>query len=74
MIIRKLGEWPTLKWRSPFEELERMRRQMDRFLGSHAADLPGATFFLLVLEPFLPWEAVSKQCSLQFSTGSAMMS
>ena len=43
MIIRKLGEWPTFNWRSPFEELERMRRQMDRFLGPYTEDLPGAT-------------------------------
>lgn len=44
MIIRKLGEWPTFNWRNPFEELERMRRQMDHFLGSYTRDLPGATF------------------------------
>jgi HSP20 family protein len=29
MIIRRLGGWPSFEWRSPFEELERMRRQMD---------------------------------------------
>ena len=31
MILRRLGEWPTLDWgvRSPFDELERMRRHMD---------------------------------------------
>jgi len=30
MIIRKIGGWPPLEWRSPFGELERMRREMDR--------------------------------------------
>ena len=29
MIIRRVGGWPSFEWRSPFEELERMRRQMD---------------------------------------------
>lgn len=30
MIVRRLTGWPTWHWRSPFDELERMRRQMDR--------------------------------------------
>jgi HSP20 family protein len=30
MIVRRLTNWPTRHWRSPFEELERMRRKMDR--------------------------------------------
>jgi HSP20 family protein len=30
MIIRRIGGWPTWEWRSPFGELERMRREMDR--------------------------------------------
>jgi len=30
MIIRRLRDWPAREWRSPFEELERMRRQVDR--------------------------------------------
>jgi HSP20 family protein len=29
MIVRRLTGWPTTGWRSPFEELERMRREMD---------------------------------------------
>jgi HSP20 family protein len=29
MIVRRLTGWPTAGWRSPFEELERMRREMD---------------------------------------------
>jgi HSP20 family protein len=30
MIIRRLYDWPASEFRSPFDELERMRRQMDR--------------------------------------------
>lgn len=30
MIVRRLTDWPAWDWRSPFEELERMRRKMDR--------------------------------------------
>lgn len=44
MIIRRLGEWPTFNWRSPFEELDRLRRQMDRFLGTYGGETPGVTF------------------------------
>jgi HSP20 family protein len=44
MFIRRLGEWPTMNWKSPFEEIDRMRKQMDRLLGSFTADVPGATF------------------------------
>jgi len=29
MLLKKLSGWPGLDWESPFEELERMRRQMD---------------------------------------------
>lgn len=29
MLLRRITGWPTGDWRSPFEELERMRRQMD---------------------------------------------
>ena len=31
MIIRRITGWPTWELRSPFEELERMRSQMNRF-------------------------------------------
>lgn len=44
MFIRRLGEWPTLNWRSPFEELDRIRKQMDRILGTYGGEMPGATF------------------------------
>jgi len=30
MIIRRIGGWPSWEWRSPFDELDRMRRDMDR--------------------------------------------
>ena len=30
MILRRITDWPTRGWTSPFEELERMRRQMDK--------------------------------------------
>lgn len=30
MIIRRLYDWPAPESRSPFDELDRMRRQMDR--------------------------------------------
>ena len=40
MIIRRLGDWPQWDLRGSFEELERMKRQMDRLL----AGLPGGLF------------------------------
>lgn len=30
MILRRISDWPSGMWRSPFEELDRMRRDMDR--------------------------------------------
>ncbi len=29
MLLRRLSGWPASRWASPFEELERMRRQME---------------------------------------------
>jgi len=29
MLFRRMTDWPTRDWTSPFDELERMRRQMD---------------------------------------------
>jgi len=29
MLFRERSDWPSLGWRNPFEELERLRRQMD---------------------------------------------
>jgi HSP20 family protein len=33
MIVRRISDLPTWSWRSPFRELERMRREMDRLFG-----------------------------------------
>jgi len=30
MILRRLTDWPTWGWRNPFDEIERMRRDMER--------------------------------------------
>jgi HSP20 family protein len=29
MIFRRVTNWPSVYWRTPFGELERLRRQMD---------------------------------------------
>ena len=34
MLLRRLADWPASRWASPFEELERMKRQMDWLTGS----------------------------------------
>jgi HSP20 family protein len=34
MIIRRLSDWPTLDFRSPLDELERMRNELDRLAGN----------------------------------------
>ena len=44
MMIRRLGEWPAFNRRNPFEELERMRSNMDRLLASYGGDMPGASY------------------------------
>ena len=33
MLLRRVPDWPTGAWSSPFEELERLRRQMDWLSG-----------------------------------------
>jgi len=33
MLFRRMTGWPTRDWTSPFEELDRMRRQMDLLTG-----------------------------------------
>jgi HSP20 family protein len=40
MLLRRVTGWPTREWRSPFDELERMRRELDRAFG----DLSGRVF------------------------------
>lgn len=51
MILRRISNWPRWDWRDPFEELERVRRQMDRlFEGLTGRFLrePGAGVFPLI--------------------------
>lgn len=40
MLLRRLTGWPMGDWRSPFEELEQIRREIDRAYG----DLSGRVF------------------------------
>ena len=42
MILRRFSEWPSWDLRSPFDEVERMRRELDRLSG----DLTGSVFRL----------------------------
>ena len=35
MLLRRVSDWPTWGWKSPFDELERMRRQMDWLSGCY---------------------------------------
>jgi HSP20 family protein len=51
MILRRLTGWPTWEWTSPFGEIERMRRDMDRLtenLTRGAWGEPGAGVFPLM--------------------------
>lgn len=51
MILRRIPDWPRLDWSDPFEELDRMRRQMDRLFEGLAGRLfrePVAGVFPLV--------------------------
>jgi len=51
MIVRRIENWPTWDRSSPFEELERMRRQMDRLsegITGHFLREPSAGVFPLV--------------------------
>lgn len=51
MVVRKISGWPRWDWRSPLEELERMRREMDRitqeFTGSFLGEQVAGVFPLL---------------------------
>lgn len=40
MLYRRIFNVPTWRWKSPFEEIDNLRRQMDRLLG----DITGKTF------------------------------
>jgi HSP20 family protein len=51
MIIRRFSDWPTWDWRSPFDQLERMRRDLDRLAGDFSGNvfkLPTAGVFPLL--------------------------
>jgi HSP20 family protein len=51
MIIRRFSDWPTWDWRNHFDELERMRRELDRLSGDFTGNvfrLPTAGVFPLV--------------------------
>jgi HSP20 family protein len=51
MILRRFSEWPSLDLRSPFDELERRRRELDRLSGDYTGSvfrLPTAGVFPLV--------------------------
>ncbi|MBW2005782.1 MAG: Hsp20/alpha crystallin family protein [Deltaproteobacteria bacterium] len=39
MLLRRISDWPTRGWTSPFEELERIRRQMDSLTQGFARGL-----------------------------------
>ena len=41
MLLRRTTDWPTWGWKSPFEEMERMRRQMDWLSGGLSSGLFG---------------------------------
>ena len=51
MITRRFFDWPAFGWRSHFDELDRMRRQLDRIMGdTNTSTLrgPGRGVFPLV--------------------------
>jgi HSP20 family protein len=51
MLLRRRNDWPEWDWASPFEELERMRRQMDLLAGGLSRGFvrqPGASVFPLM--------------------------
>jgi HSP20 family protein len=51
MILRRFSDWPSWGLRSPFDELERKRRELDRLSGDYTGSvfrLPTAGVFPLV--------------------------
>ena len=51
MLLRRISDWPSYGFRSPFEELDRVRREMDRFSGGLGGGIlrkPGAGVFPLM--------------------------
>ena len=39
MLLRRISDWPSSGLRSQFEEMDRIKREMDRLLGNPARDL-----------------------------------
>jgi HSP20 family protein len=54
MLIRRLSSWPSAGWESPWDEMERMRRQMallaDRFAGGPKEHFAGVFPLINVTE------------------------
>lgn len=51
MLLRRMTDWPTRAQANPFEELERMRRQMDLLTGGFSRGIlrePSASVFPLM--------------------------
>ena len=51
MLLRRVTNWPSTSFDSPFDTFERMRRDLDRLYGTLAGDLskePGAGVFPLM--------------------------
>jgi HSP20 family protein len=51
MIVRRIPGWPIGTWRSPFDDLDRMRREMDRLTETVTGGLfrePAAGVFPLI--------------------------
>lgn len=51
MIVRRAFDWPSRAWWSPFTEVERLWREMDKLMGAITRELPvapGAGVFPLV--------------------------
>ena len=39
MLFRRISDWPSYGFRSPFEELDRMRREMNRLAGPQGSGI-----------------------------------
>ncbi len=51
MLLRRISDWPSYGFRSPFDNLDRMRREIDRLvdgLSSGVSREPGAGVFPLM--------------------------
>lgn len=51
MILRRIANWPTMGMGSPYDEFERMQRDLDRLYGAFRGNLssePGAGVFPLM--------------------------